>query len=112
MPCLAFFSREQVGRENLVGTENGALLCMMRNLEIERVTLAAMGLGIARCDWMDRHYDEGKAYIKKRFQMDTATTMPALAVRVSRGFTILHRSYKSDTIGHSLRYTAKVICRG
>ena len=60
MPCLAFFSREQVGRENLVGTENGALLCMMRNLEIERVTLAAMGLGIARCDWMDRHYDEGR----------------------------------------------------
>lgn len=39
----------QVGRENLVGQENGALLCMMRNLEIERVTLAAMGLGIARC---------------------------------------------------------------
>lgn len=44
------FSRKQVGRENLVGQENGALLCMMRNLEIERVTLAAMGLGIARYD--------------------------------------------------------------
>lgn len=42
-------SWRQVGRENLVGNENGALLCMMRNLEIERVTLAAMGLGIARC---------------------------------------------------------------
>lgn len=39
----------QVGRENLVGEENRATLCMMRNLEIERVTLAAMGLGIARC---------------------------------------------------------------
>eukprot|EP01083_Nonionella_stella_P138506 421467_1 len=32
----------------LVGEENGATLCMMRNLEIERVTLAAMSLGIAR----------------------------------------------------------------
>lgn len=32
----------------MVGEENKALLCMMRNLEIERVTLAAMGLGIAR----------------------------------------------------------------
>ena len=42
VPCT-----QQVGRENLVGNENGALLCMMRNLEIERVTLAAMGLGIA-----------------------------------------------------------------
>lgn len=40
----------QVGRENLVGQENCALLCMMRNLEIERVALAAMGLGIARCE--------------------------------------------------------------
>lgn len=33
---------------NLVGEEGGAALCMMRNLEIERVTLAAMSLGIAR----------------------------------------------------------------
>lgn len=32
----------------LVGKENGASICMMRNLEIERVTLAAMSLGIAR----------------------------------------------------------------
>ncbi|KAG6584994.1 Isovaleryl-CoA dehydrogenase [Phytophthora cinnamomi] len=30
------------------GLEGGAVLCMMRNLEIERVTLAAMVLGIAR----------------------------------------------------------------
>ena len=31
--------------ENIVGTVNGASLCMMRNLEIERITLAAMSLG-------------------------------------------------------------------
>ena len=52
-PCACPFMLLQVGRENLVGTENGALLCMMRNLEIERVTLAAMGLGIARCEHVD-----------------------------------------------------------
>lgn len=34
--------------KNLVGEENGAVYCMMRNLEIERLTLAAMSLGIAR----------------------------------------------------------------
>jgi isovaleryl-CoA dehydrogenase len=33
---------------NLVGKIGGAGLCMMRNLEIERITLAAMSLGIAR----------------------------------------------------------------
>ena len=38
----------EVPAENLVGAEGGATICMMRNLEIERVTLAAMSLGIAR----------------------------------------------------------------
>lgn len=33
---------------NLVGELNGATICMMRNLEIERLALAAMSLGIAR----------------------------------------------------------------
>ena len=31
-----------------MGEEHKAVYCMMRNLEIERVTLAAMSLGIAR----------------------------------------------------------------
>lgn len=34
--------------ENLIGKEDDAVVCMMRNLKIERVTLAAMSLGIAR----------------------------------------------------------------
>jgi len=37
-----------VPTRNLVGSEGMATLHMMRNLEIERLTLAAMGLGIAR----------------------------------------------------------------
>jgi isovaleryl-CoA dehydrogenase len=40
----------EVPAENLLGEENGALVHMMRNLEIERVTLAAQSVGIAlRC---------------------------------------------------------------
>ena len=38
----------EVPVENLIGQEKGALTHMMRNLEIERVTLAAQSLGIAR----------------------------------------------------------------
>ncbi|KAL0582830.1 hypothetical protein ABG067_007205 [Albugo candida] len=34
--------------ENLIGKEDDAVVYMMRNLKIERVTLAAMSLGIAR----------------------------------------------------------------
>jgi len=38
----------RVPAANLVGGEGGAMVCMMRNLEIERVVLAAMSVGIAR----------------------------------------------------------------
>jgi isovaleryl-CoA dehydrogenase len=51
-----------IPKENLVGAENGALICMMRNLEIERVTLAAMSLGIARrCIEVMNQYGKDRA---------------------------------------------------
>jgi isovaleryl-CoA dehydrogenase len=52
--------------ENLVGVEGGAALCMMRNLEIERVTLAAMALGIARrsIEVMSTYTQERQAFGK------------------------------------------------
>lgn len=46
---------------HVVGDVNGATLCMMRNLEIERVALAAMAIGIAR-----RCIDEMVSYSKER----------------------------------------------
>lgn len=42
------FDSVPIPEENIVGEVNGATLCMMRNLEIERLGLAAMALGIAR----------------------------------------------------------------
>jgi isovaleryl-CoA dehydrogenase len=42
------FDNAEVPRSQLVGDEGSSLHHMMRNLEIERVTLAAMSLGIAR----------------------------------------------------------------
>ena len=41
-------SQVRVPAANLVGAEGGAVRCMMRNLEIERLCLAAMSCGIAR----------------------------------------------------------------
>ena len=51
------FEDVEVPAENLLGEEGGALVHMMRNLEIERVTLAAQSIGIAlRCvDEMSRY---------------------------------------------------------
>jgi len=42
------FENVRVPAANLVGQEGGAVKCMMRNLEIERLALAAMSCGIAR----------------------------------------------------------------
>ena len=42
------FEDVRVPEENLIGTPGGAVRSMMRNLALERVTLAAMSLGIAR----------------------------------------------------------------
>ncbi len=54
----------EVPRENLLGEEGGGLVHMMRNLELERITLAAQSLGIAdRClEIMIRYADERKAF--------------------------------------------------
>jgi isovaleryl-CoA dehydrogenase len=57
----------EVPAENLLGAENGAMVHMMRNLEIERVTLAAQSIGIAlRCvEEMSRYaITERKAFGK------------------------------------------------
>ena len=55
------FDNVKIPASNIVGQVNGATLCMMRNLEIERLGLAAMGIGIAR-----RCIDEMKVYAKER----------------------------------------------
>jgi isovaleryl-CoA dehydrogenase len=56
----------EVPAENLVGTEGAATVCMMRNLEIERVTLAAMSVGIARrsIEVMNRYASERSSFGK------------------------------------------------
>lgn len=60
------FDNVKVPVENIVGTVGGAAICMMRNLEIERVTLAAMSLGIARrsIEIMSNYSKERKAFGK------------------------------------------------
>jgi isovaleryl-CoA dehydrogenase len=56
----------RVPAENVLGTVGGGIKNMMRNLEIERLTLAAMSLGIAdRClDVMKRYAAERQSFGK------------------------------------------------
>lgn len=54
----------EIPAQNLLGQEGGGMVHMMRNLELERLTLAAMSLGIAdRClEIMVRHAAERVAF--------------------------------------------------
>jgi isovaleryl-CoA dehydrogenase len=58
------FESCEVPAGNLLGAEGSGVTHMMRNLEIERLTLAAMSVGIAdRClDTMVRHANERRAF--------------------------------------------------
>lgn len=60
------FDQCKVPLTGLIGSEGDSMLHMMRNLEIERVTLAAMSLGIARrsLDVMVRYANEREAFGK------------------------------------------------
>jgi isovaleryl-CoA dehydrogenase len=60
------FDNCKVPASNLIGHEGDSMLHMMRNLEIERLTLAAMSLGIARrsLEIMNRYAGEREAFGK------------------------------------------------
>jgi isovaleryl-CoA dehydrogenase len=62
--CELILDGVEVPAENLLGTEGGGVTNMMRNLEIERLTLAAMSLGIARrcLEIMTRYATERRAF--------------------------------------------------
>ncbi len=55
-----------IAADQLVGQEGDSMIHMMRNLEIERLTLAAMSLGIARrsLEIMNRYAQEREAFGK------------------------------------------------
>eukprot|EP00291_Cryptomonas_curvata_P003261 CAMPEP_0172202280 /NCGR_PEP_ID=MMETSP1050-20130122/30545_1 /TAXON_ID=233186 /ORGANISM="Cryptomonas curvata, Strain CCAP979/52" /LENGTH=432 /DNA_ID=CAMNT_0012880175 /DNA_START=107 /DNA_END=1403 /DNA_ORIENTATION=- len=58
------FDNCHIPSSNLVGEEGGAVKCMMRNLEIERLCLAAMSCGIAKrsVEVMSRYAEDRKAF--------------------------------------------------
>lgn len=66
MTAELVFEDVKVPKENIVGNLHEASICMMRNLEIERIVLAAMALGIARrsIEVMNNYSVERKAFGK------------------------------------------------
>ena len=72
-PPQLVFDNVKLPADALVGTLHGASICMMRNLEIERVTLAGMSLGIAR-----RCIERMNAYAIERKVRSAVRRRPAL----------------------------------
>lgn len=64
--CELSFEDVRIPGENLLGTEGGGVTNMMRNLEIERLGLSAMSLGMARrcLDVMVRYATERHSFGK------------------------------------------------
>ena len=64
--CELIFEDCEVPVENLLGKEGGGITNMMRNLEIERIGLAAMSLGMARrcLDIMVRYATDRRTFGK------------------------------------------------
>lgn len=62
--CELVFDECRVPVENRLGEEGDSLVHMMRNLELERLTLAAMSVGIARrcLDVMNRYAAQRQAF--------------------------------------------------
>ena len=60
------FDHCKVPVANLIGHEGDSMLHMMRNLEVERLTLAAMGIGIAKrsLEIMNRYASERESFGK------------------------------------------------
>ncbi len=68
--AVLYFEDMEVPAENLVGGENKGVTSMMRNLEIERITLAAQSVGIARqcIDVMTRYATERTSFGRPLFE--------------------------------------------
>ncbi len=88
------FDNVFIPKENVIGEVNQATLCMMRNLEIERIVLAAMALGIAR-----RCIDDMVAYSAERTAFGTST------IEFGQIQKTISESYAEYMAGRSYVYT-------
>ncbi|RAH13569.1 MAG: isovaleryl-CoA dehydrogenase [Methanobacteriota archaeon] len=104
-----------VPKENLVGEVGGSVLHMMRNLEIERIALAAMSLGIARRSLMEmnkyatervsfgkpiREYGQIQRHIAESYAEFKA--MQAYIYNTARMIDLESGGYRLDTDGVKL----------
>ncbi len=103
---------------NLVGSEGDSILHMMRNLELERVTLAAMSLGIARrsLEIMTRYAQQREAFGKTLSQFGQVQKYIAesyaeyraarsYVYETARKLDLLHEGQRLDSDGVKLMAT-------
>ncbi|CAE8646106.1 unnamed protein product [Polarella glacialis] len=108
MTAELVFQDCRVPAANLVGVEGKAAMCMMRNLEIERVALAAMSLGIARrcVEDMNRYAKERQAFgsaLNSFGQMQRLIAESYAEYQAGRSYVYQTAKYLDlDTVGNGL----------
>lgn len=108
MTAELVFADCRVPAANLVGAENGAMICMMRNLEIERLTLAAMSLGIGRrcVEEMNRYAQERTSFgqsLNRFGQMQRLIAESYAEYMAGRSYVYnTANSLKLDSVGNGL----------
>ena len=95
MTAELVFNNVLIPHDNVVGHINQASICMMRNLEIERVALAAMAIGIAR-----RCLDDMIAYASDRTAFGARNLMDFGQIQ-----RMIAESYAEYMAGRSYVYT-------
>ena len=95
MTAELVFNNVFIPHDNVVGNVNQASICMMRNLEIERVALAAMAIGIAR-----RCLDDMIVYASNRTAFGARNLMDFGQIQ-----RMIAESYAEYMAGRSYVYT-------
>lgn len=107
--CEVFLDDVEVDESDMVGEEGKGFLHLMKNFEIERLTIAAYSLGPAICAYEDaaRYANQrvafGQAIGKFQLIQDKLTQM-AIKIENMKNY-VYHMSWEEDN-GHSLRLSS------
>lgn len=96
MTAELVFSDVKIPKANVVGEIGGATLCMMRNLELERLAAAGGSLGMARrsIEVMSKYSQERKAFGKPIGDYGQVEYQLYLLITIHLSFFIDSKSYR------------------
>lgn len=111
--CEVFFDDVEVDESDLVGVEGNGFVHLMKNFEIERLTISAYSLGPAICA-----FEEAARYANQRMQFGkhigefqlVQNKLTQMAIKIENMKNFVHQVAWQDDTGRSLR-TSSALCK-